>query len=119
MSTLIKCRSLKMKLMNVCYNVDFRDQYHFRDLCTLLNTSPPTLCSLTLELFAREVINREIKIDVLTQGGAAGADILLTHVLKVEQNTEHLNVVQKAIEKEQFIHDITETMKRESVTVNE
>ena len=58
----------------------------------------------------------EIKIDVLTRGRAAGADILLTHVLtNVEQNTEHLNVVQKAIEQEHFLRDITETMKRESM----
>ena len=55
----------------------------------------------------------EVKIDVLTRGRAAGADILL--LTKVEQNTEHLNAVQKAIEKEQFLHDITETMKRESM----
>lgn len=89
---------------------------HFRDLCTLLNTSPPTLRSLTLELFSNGVIDMDIKIDVLTRGGAASADILLTHVLtNVEQNTEHLNVVQNAIENEQFLHDITETMKRESM----
>ena len=89
---------------------------HFGDLCGLLNISQPTLHSLTLELFAKGVIDMKTKIDVVREGGATGADNILTLVLKkVEDYPEHLDVVQKAFEKEQLLHDIIETMKRESM----
>ena len=89
---------------------------HFRDLCSLLNTSEQTLHSLTLELFAKGVIDMKTKIKVLREEGATGADTLLTHVLQeAEQNLEHLYKFQKAIEKEQFLHDITEKMKSKSM----
>ena len=85
------------------------------ELCKLLNVSDPTLLSLTVELYAKAVIDVNIKMEVLKKGGYAGADILLTHVqMKIEQSTEYLDIVQKVMENEQFLHEITENMKRES-----
>ena len=87
--------------------------YH-RKLCGLQNKSPPTLHSLAIELHAKKIIDKNTKIDLLKKGGTAGADILLTHVLtKAEQNPEHLDIVQKTLEKIQFLlHDIIEEMKQ-------
>ena len=46
--------------------------------------------------------------------GANGADILLLHVfMKIKGNAQHLDVVQNTLEKEQFLHDIVEKMKKE------
>ena len=50
------------------------------------------------------IIDINVKIEVLKEGGAAGADILLTQVLmKVEQNrlNTYIEIVQKAFEKKQ------------------
>ena len=88
---------------------------HVADLCRLLNISEPTLLSLTNELYSKNVIDSDVKIEVIRKGGSIGANILLTHVeMKIKQNSEHRNVVQKAMEKEQFLHEITQKMKRES-----
>ena len=88
---------------------------HLADLCKLLNISEPTLLSLTNELYSKNVIDRDVKIEVIRKGGSIGADILLTHVeMMIKQNPEHRDVVQKAMEKQQFLHEITEKMKRES-----
>ena len=85
------------------------------ELCRLLNVSDPTLLSLTVELYAKEIIDVNIQIDVLKKGGFAGANILLTHVqMKIEQNPEYLYIVQKAMENEQFLHEIIKKMKMES-----
>ena len=85
------------------------------ELCKLLNVSDPTLLSLTVELYAKAVIDVNIKMEVLKKGGYAGADILLTHVqMKIEQSPEYLDIVQKVMENEQFLHEIIENMKRES-----
>ena len=85
------------------------------ELCRLLNVSDPTLLSLTVELYAKEIIDVNIQIDVLKKGGFAGANVLLTHVqMKIEQSPEYLDIVQKAMENEQFLHEIIEKMKRES-----
>ena len=68
--------------------------------CTLLNGSESTLLSLTAELFAKEIIDMNIKSDVCNKKGFSGADILLTHVhMKIEQILEHLGIVQEALEK--------------------
>ena len=86
------------------------------ELCKLLNTSKPTLLSLTIELYSKSIIDTKIKMDVLKEGGLAGADILLTHVqTKIEQNPEHLDTVQKAMENEQFLDEIMKKMKKESM----
>ena len=88
---------------------------HLADLCKLLNISEPTLLSLTNELYSKNVIDRDVKIEVIRKGGSIGADILLTHVeMKIKQNPEHRDVVQKAMEKEHFLHEITQKIKRES-----
>ena len=85
------------------------------ELCRLLNVSDPTLLSLTVELYAKQIIDLSIKIEVLKKAGFAGADILLTHVqMKIEQTPEYLDIIQKAMENEQFLHEIIEKMKRES-----
>ena len=85
------------------------------ELCRLLNVSESTLLSLTAELYAKEIIDMNIKIEVRNKGGFSGADILLTHVqMKIEQNPEHLAIVQKALEKEQFLDDIVKKMNKES-----
>ena len=85
------------------------------DLCRLLNGSEPTLLSLTAELYAKGIIDINIKINISNKGGFAGADILLTHVqMKVEQSPEHLDIVQKAMENEQFLHEIVKKMKKET-----
>ena len=87
------------------------------ELCRLLNGSESTLLSLTAELFAKEIIDVNIKIDVRNKGGFSGADTLLTCVhMKIEQNPEHLDIVQKALEKERFLDDIVKKMKKESST---
>ena len=89
---------------------------HHAELCRLLNVSDPTLISLTVELYAKEIIDVNIQIDVLKKGGFAGANILLTHVqMKIEQSPEHLATVQKAMEKEQFLDGIVKEMKKESM----
>ena len=52
------------------------------------------------------IIDINVKIEVLKEGGAAGADILLTHVLmKVEQNrlNTYIEIVQKAFKKQPLI----------------
>ena len=86
------------------------------DLCKLLNGSEPTLLSLTTELYAKGIIDINIKIDISNKGGFAGADILLTHVqMKVEQSPEHLDIIQKAMENEQFLHEIVKKMKKETM----
>ena len=86
------------------------------DLCRLLNCSEPTLLSLTTELYAKGIIDINIKIDISNKGGFAGADILLTHVqMKVEQSPEHLDIVQKAMENEQFLREIVKKMKKETM----
>ena len=87
------------------------------ELCKLLNTSEPTLLSLTIELYSKSIIDTKIKIDVLKEGGLAGADILLTHVqMKIEQSpAEHLDTVQEAMENEQFLDEIVKKMKKESM----
>ena len=85
------------------------------ELCRLLNGSEPTLLSLTAELYAKGIIGVDIKIDVRNKGGFSGADILLTHIqMKIEQSPEHLDIVQKALENEQFLDEIVKKMKRES-----
>ena len=85
------------------------------ELCRLLNVSEPTLLSLTVELYAKEIIDLNVKIDVLNKGGFSGADILLTHVqMKIDQSPEHLHIVQKAMENEQFLAEIIKKMKKES-----
>ena len=85
-------------------------------LCELLNTSEPTLLSLTTELYAQNIISRNIKIDVHNNKGYIGADILLTHVqMKIEQCSEHLDTIQKAMENEQFLDEIVKKMKKESM----
>ena len=85
------------------------------NLCRLLIGSEPTLLSLTAELYAKRIIDMNIKIDVRNKGGFDGADILLTHVqMKIEQSPEHLDIVQKALENEQFLDEIVKKMKRES-----
>ena len=82
------------------------------ELCRLLNVSESTLLSLTVELYAKEIIDLNVKIDVLKNGGFAGADILLTHVqMKIEQKPEQLDIVQKAMEREHFLHEIVKKMK--------
>ena len=82
------------------------------ELCKLLNGSEPALLSLTLELYSTEVIDMNVKIDVLKKGGTAGADLLLTHVqMKIEQSPEHLVIVQKAFEKEQLLCEIIKMKK--------
>ena len=86
------------------------------ELCRLLNVSKSTLLSLTVELYAKEIIACNVKIDVLKKGGFAGADMLLTHVqMKIEQSPEHLDIIQKAVEKEQFLEEIVRKMKIESM----
>ena len=86
------------------------------DLCRLLNGSEPTLLSLTAELYAKGIIDTNIKIDVRNKGGFSGADILLTHVqMKIEQSPEHLHIVQKAMENEQFLHEIVKNKKKETM----
>ena len=83
------------------------------ELCRLLNGSEPTLLSLTAELFAKEIIDVKIKIDVNNKGGFAGADTLLTHVhMRIEQNPQHLTIVQEALEKEAFLDEIVKKMKK-------
>ena len=85
-------------------------------LCQLLNTSEPTLLSLTTELYAQNIISMNIKIDVRNNKGYNGADILLTHVqMKIEHSSEHLDTIQKAMENEQFLHEIVSKMKKESM----
>ena len=85
------------------------------ELCKLLNVSETTLLSLTVELYAKAVIDVNLKMEVLKKGGYAGADILLTHVqMKIEQSPEYLDIVQKVMENEQFLHEIIKNMKRES-----
>ena len=86
------------------------------DLCRLLNGSEPNVLSLTAELYAKGIIDTNIKIDVRNKGGFSGADILLTHVqMKVEQSPEHLDIVQKAMENEQFLREIVKKMKKETM----
>ena len=86
------------------------------ELCRLLNISDPTLLSLTVELYAKKIIDENIQIDVLKKGGFAGANILLTHVqTKIKQNPEHLDTVQKAMENEQLLDEIVKKMKKESM----
>ena len=86
------------------------------ELCRLLNVSEPTLLSLTVELYAKGIIDLKIQIDVLKKGGFAGANILLTHVqMKIEQCPEHLDIVQKAMDNEQFLDEIVTKMKKESM----
>ena len=86
------------------------------DLCRLLNGSEPTLLSLTTELYAKGIIDINIKIDISNKGGFSGADILLTHVqMKIEQSPEQLDIVQKAMENEQFLHEIVKKMKKETM----
>ena len=83
------------------------------ELCKLLNVSESTFLSLTAELYAKEIIDVNIKIDVCNKGGFSGADILLTHLhMKIEQNPEHLDIIQKALEKEQFLDEIVKNMKK-------
>ena len=85
-------------------------------LCQLLNTSEPTLISLTTELYAKQIIGTNIKIDVLNKKGYDGAEILLRHVqMNIEQSPEHLNTIQKAMENEQFLDEIVKKMKNESM----
>ena len=56
------------------------------------------------------------KIDVLNKGGYAGADILLTWVqINIEQTPEHIRIIQKAMEKEQFLDEIVKKMIKESM----
>ena len=87
------------------------------ELCELLNTSKPTLLMLTTKLYAKKIIDMKIKIDVLKEGGFAGADILLTHVqMKIEQSPELLDTVQKAMENEHYLDEIVKKMKKESMT---
>ena len=86
------------------------------ELCRLLNCSEPTLLSITVELYAKKIIDTNIQIDVLKKGGLAGANILLTHVqMKIEQSPEYLDIVQKAMENEQFLHEIVKKMKKETM----
>ena len=83
------------------------------ELCRLLNASEPTLLSLTVELYAKKIIDTNIQIDVLKKGGLVGANILLTHVqMKIEQSPEYLDIVQKAMENEQFLHEIMTKIKK-------
>ena len=85
------------------------------ELCRLLNCSEPTLLSITVELYAKKIIDTNIQIDVLKKGGLAGANILLIHVqMKIEQSPEYLDIVQKAMENEQFLHEIVKKMKKET-----
>ena len=85
------------------------------ELCRLLNGSKPILLSLTVELYAKGIIDINIKIDVLKKGGFTGADILFTHVqMKIEHSPELLDITQKALEKEQFLDGIVKKMKKES-----
>ena len=85
-------------------------------LCQLLNTSEPTLLSLTTELYAKKIIGTNIKIDVLSKKGYNGADILLTHVqMSIEQSPKQLDTIQKAMENEQFLDEIVKKMKKESM----
>ena len=85
-------------------------------LCRLLNSSEPTLISLTAELYAKGIIGTDIKIDVRNKGGFAGADILLTHVqMKIEQTPEHIHIILKAMENEQFLDEIVKKMRKESM----
>ena len=87
---------------------------NYADLCKLLNGSEPTLTSLTNELFAKGIIDSNVMLNILREKGANGANVLLVHVImKIEGNAQHLHVVQKALEKEQFLHDIVEKMKEE------
>ena len=89
---------------------------NYAELCELLNTSEPTLLSLTNKLYAKKIIDMKVKIDVRNKGGYDGADILLTHVqMKIEQSPEHLDTVQKAMENEQFLDEIVKKMKKESM----
>ena len=93
---------------------------HHRDLCRVLNFSTTTLSSLTLELFAKNIIELDVKMEVLQKGGIAGADVLLTHVLmKTEHNPEHLDIVQKALENEHTLVEIIEKMKKDCMTTGE
>ena len=86
------------------------------ELCRLLNGSEPTLLSLTAELYAKGIIDMNIKIHVCNKGGFSAADILLTHVqMKIEQSPEQLDIIQKAMENEQFLHEIVKKMKKEFV----
>ena len=85
------------------------------ELCKLLNVSDSTLLTLTLVLYAKGIIDVNIKTDVLNKGGFAGADTLLTHVqMKIEQNLEYLDIIQETLEEEQFLDEIVTKMKRES-----
>ena len=86
---------------------------NYAELCRLLNVSEPTLLSLTIELYAKGIIDVNMQIDVLKKGGYVGANILLTHVqMKIEQNPECLDIVQKAMENEQFLNEIVKKMKK-------
>ena len=86
------------------------------ELCRLLNVSEPTLLSLTVELYAKGIIDLKMQIDVLKKGGFAGANILLSHVqMKIEQCPEHLDIVQKAMDNEQFLDEIVTKMKQETM----
>ena len=87
------------------------------ELCRLLNGSESTLSSLTVELYAKGIIDISTKIDVLKKGGFTGADILFTHVqMKIEHSPELLDIIQQALENEQFLDGIVKKMKRESST---
>ena len=87
------------------------------DLCRLLNGSESTLLSLTVELYAKGIIDMNIKRDVQKKGGFIGADILFTHVhIRIEQNLEHLTIVHEALEKETFLDEIVKKMRKESNT---
>ena len=89
----------------------FRSNYG--DLCSVLNVSQPTLFSLATELFSKGIIDTNVMLEVFRERGVVGANILLIHVLmKLEGNEEHLDVVQKTLEKEESLHDIIEKMKR-------
>ena len=89
---------------------------NYAELCRLLNGSEPTLSSLTVELYAKRIIDSNIKIEVLKKGGFAGANILLTHVqMKIDQSSEHLDIVQEAFEKEEFLGEIVKKMKKQSI----
>ena len=90
---------------------------HHGELCKVLTVSKPTLSSLTLELFSKKIIELDVKAIILEKGGVDGADLLLTEVLiKTEHNPEQLNVVQKALEEQSTLDDITKKMKNCYVT---
>lgn len=68
-----------------------------------------------VELYVKEVIDVNIKIEVLKKGEYTGADTLHCTDVKIEQRPEHLHTIQKVMKNEQFLHEIVEKIKRESM----